>query len=97
MDGVLEKFKNLKNLQLGNLFGGKLGGKEASVEPKIKEINLVPDIKNDFIKALKFRNLVFFVCIVVAISSTVVMLIFSLIFLLFAISLAISKKSPITK
>lgn len=76
MDGVLEKFKNLKNLQLGNLFGGKLGGKEASVEPKIKEINLVPDIKNDFIKALKFRNLVFFVCIVVAISSTVVMLIF---------------------
>lgn len=41
-----------------------------------KEINLVPDIKNEFIKTLKFRNLVFFVCIVVASSSLVVTLVF---------------------
>ncbi len=76
MDGILEKFKNLKIPKLDNLFGGKLGGQNATAEPKVKEINLVPDIKNDFIKTLKFRNLVFFICIVVAISSTVVMLIF---------------------
>lgn len=41
-----------------------------------KEINLVPDIKDEFIKALKFRNFVFFLCIVVASVSMVVMLIF---------------------
>ena len=41
-----------------------------------KEINLVPDIKDEFIKALKFRNFVFFLCIVVASASTVVILIF---------------------
>ena len=76
MDGILEKLKNIKIPKLGSLFGGKLGGQNTNAEPKVKEINLVPDIKNDFIKALKFRNLVFFVCIVVAISSTVVMLIF---------------------
>lgn len=33
------------------------------------EINLVPDIKNDMIKTLKLRNIVFFICIVVAIGS----------------------------
>ena len=31
-----------------------------------KEINLVPDIKEEMIKALKLRNLTFFLCIVVA-------------------------------
>lgn len=41
-----------------------------------KEINLVPDIKNEFIKALKFRNLVFFACIVISAGSLIVMLIF---------------------
>lgn len=41
-----------------------------------KEINLVPDIKDEFIKALKFRNFVFFLCIVVAASSLIVILIF---------------------
>lgn len=41
-----------------------------------KEINLVPDIKNEFIKTLKFRNLVFFLCIVTASASLVVILIF---------------------
>lgn len=41
-----------------------------------KEINLVPDIKEEFIKTLKFRNLVFFICIIVASGSLLVMLIF---------------------
>lgn len=70
---ILKSLQGLKNFQLG----GKKDSTATVSEPKvIKEINLVPDIKNDFIKTLKFRNLVFFVCIVVAISSTVVMLIF---------------------
>lgn len=73
MDGILEKLKNLKIPQLG----GKKNSAAVSSEPKVvKEINLVPDIKDDFIKALRFRNFVFFLCIVVAISSTVVILIF---------------------
>ena len=74
MDGILEKLKNLKSIQLGSLFGG--GNKSNNAEPRAKEINLVPDIKDDFIKALKLRNFIFFLCIVVSISSTVVILIF---------------------
>ena len=34
-----------------------------------REINLVPDIKGEMIKALKLRNFIFFLCIVVAASS----------------------------
>lgn len=34
-----------------------------------REINLVPDIKNEMIRALKLRNLIFFICIVVAAAS----------------------------
>lgn len=48
--------------------------------PKIRhhlEINLVPDIKNDMIKALKLRNLTIFACIVVAIGSVAVSLFFA--------------------
>ena len=41
-----------------------------------KEINLVPDIKNEFLKTLKFRNLIFFLCIIVASGSLIVILIF---------------------
>lgn len=41
-----------------------------------REINLVPDIKDEFIKALKFRNLVFFICIVVASGSLIAILVF---------------------
>lgn len=43
------------------------------------EINLVPDIKNEMIKTLKMRNLIFFLCIVVASVSAGVALIFGLI------------------
>lgn len=70
---ILDSIKNIKNFQLG----GKTATPGKIAEPKrVKEINLVPDIKNDFIKALKFRNFVFFLCIVVAASSLVVILIF---------------------
>lgn len=41
-----------------------------------REINLVPDIKNEMIKALKLRNFIFFLCIVVSISAIAVALIF---------------------
>lgn len=34
-----------------------------------REINLVPDIKNEMLKTLKLRNLIFFLCIVVASAS----------------------------
>ena len=34
-----------------------------------REINLVPDIKNEMIKALKLRNFIFFLCIIVAAAS----------------------------
>lgn len=41
-----------------------------------REINLVPDIKNEMIKALKLRNLIFFICIVTAAVSVIVLAIF---------------------
>ncbi len=40
------------------------------------EINLVPDIKNEMLKAMKIRNYTFFACIVIAIASVVTSLIF---------------------
>ncbi len=43
------------------------------------EINLVPDIKNEMIKAIKLRNYIFFGCIVVAIASVATTIIFGLI------------------
>ena len=44
-----------------------------------REINLVPDVKEEMIKALKLRNLILFICIAVSIASIVVTLIFGLI------------------
>ena len=41
-----------------------------------REINLVPDVKNEMIKALKLRNLIFFLCIVVAAASVGVTIFF---------------------
>lgn len=43
------------------------------------EINLVPDIKGEMIKALKLRNLILFLCIVVASASVGVTLVFGII------------------
>ena len=44
-----------------------------------REINLVPDVKEEMIKALKLRNLILFICIAVSIASVVITLIFGLI------------------
>lgn len=44
-----------------------------------REINLVPDIKAEMIKALKLRNLIFFLCFVVASASVGVTILFGLI------------------
>ncbi|MCQ2049572.1 MAG: hypothetical protein MJZ22_00985 [Candidatus Saccharibacteria bacterium] len=41
-----------------------------------REINLVPDIKNEMIKALKLRNFILFLCIIVSGSAIAVALIF---------------------
>ena len=41
-----------------------------------REINLVPDIKGEMIKALKLRNLIFFLCIAISVASVVIVLIF---------------------
>ena len=44
-----------------------------------KEINLVPDVKGEMIKTLKLRNLIFFLCLVVAIASVGITAFFGLI------------------
>ena len=44
-----------------------------------REINLVPDIKAEMIKTMKLRNLIFFICIIVAVSSVSITTIFGLI------------------
>lgn len=44
-----------------------------------REINLVPDIKNEMIKTLKLRNYIFFACIVIAAASAGVTFIFGVI------------------
>lgn len=44
-----------------------------------REINLVPDIKGEMIRALKLRNFIFFLCIIVAGASVAVVLIFGII------------------
>lgn len=44
-----------------------------------REINLVPDIKNEMIKTLKLRNFIFFLCIIIASASVAVTFIFGVI------------------
>ena len=44
-----------------------------------REINLVPDVKGEMIKALKMRNFILFVCIIVAAASVGVTVVFGLI------------------
>ena len=44
-----------------------------------REINLVPDIKGEMIKALKLRNFIFFLCIIIAAASVAVTVLFGLI------------------
>ena len=53
------------------LFKGEFGeeAENMTTQTGFYEINLVPDVKSDMIKAQKTRNLVFFICIVVVIAS----------------------------
>ena len=60
MAGALNK--NI-NINFKEIFA-KLRGKRPSGIPK--EINLVPDIKDEMIRTLKLRNFIFFLCIVIA-------------------------------
>jgi len=58
----------------------KLSGQPGKFQHKHhREINLVPDIKNEMIKTLKLRNFIFFLCIVVASASVGVTLLFGII------------------
>ncbi|MDO4742195.1 MAG: hypothetical protein Q4A79_02365 [Candidatus Saccharibacteria bacterium] len=41
------------------------------------EINLVPDVKNEMIKALKLRNFIFFLCLIISAASVAAILIFA--------------------
>lgn len=49
----------------------------ARLRPWHPEINLVPDVKNDMIKAIKLRNFTFFICIVVASASIAAIVVFA--------------------
>ncbi len=44
-----------------------------------REINLVPDIKDEMIKTLKLRNFIFFLCIIVASASVAITFLFGLV------------------
>ena len=44
-----------------------------------REINLVPDIKNKMLRTLKLRNLIYFICIIVAVASISITAVFWLI------------------
>ena len=53
------------------LFKGELGkdAENMTTQTGFYEINLVPDVKSDMIKAQKNRNLIFFICLVISIAS----------------------------
>ena len=56
-----------KEIKLSDIFGKFSKGSNAAPKLKVhREINLVPDIKEEMIKTLKLRNYIFFLCIVVA-------------------------------
>ena len=54
----------------------KVDNKIIQHHPIHPEINLVPDVKNEMIKALKLRNFIFFLCIVISSASLGLGLIF---------------------
>ena len=55
----------------------KMNGLVYKIRPVHSEINLVPDVKNDAIKAIKARNLTFFICIIIASASFAITAIFA--------------------
>jgi len=61
----------------GDEIRAKVDGLVYKIRPVHSEINLVPDVKNDAIKAIKARNLTFFICIIVASVSFAITAIFA--------------------
>lgn len=64
-----------KEIQVSDIVN-KVTKKISGRRDRHREINLVPDIKNDMIKAIKLRNLIFFLCIIVASASVAVVVVF---------------------
>lgn len=58
-----------KEIHISDILEKILPQKGSALRKYHREINLVPDIKSEMIKTLKFRNLVFFLCIVIAAAS----------------------------
>jgi len=91
MANLLDKLKNVGKGKAGNTKSSKPGTInlpnfeqiKTGIQDKInkhpagREINLVPDIKDEMIKALKLRNFIFFLCIIVASASVAISLIFA--------------------
>ncbi len=77
MQKWIDKFREiLKQLQASTT--AKPQSKKPGVAPSY-EVNLVPDVKMQMIKAQKMRNLVLFICIVVSVASIgVVLVLFSI-------------------
>ncbi len=55
----------------------KINGFIYKIRPAHSEINLVPEVKDDMIKAIKLRNLTFFICIIIASASFAVTAVFA--------------------
>ena len=68
-----------KEIKFSELFSKIAPRKGSALRKYHREINLVPDIKNEMIKTLKLRNFIFFICIVVAATSAGVTLMVGLI------------------
>ena len=91
MANLLDKLKNATKGKAGKTKSSKPGTInlpnfeqiKTGIQDKInkhpagREINLVPDIKDEMIKALKLRNFIFFLCIIVASASVAISLIFA--------------------
>ena len=58
-----------KEIKISDILEKILPQKGSAFRKVHREINLVPDIKSEMIKTLKFRNLVFFLCIIIAAAS----------------------------
>lgn len=65
------------NLPSASEARAKLNSIIYKIRPSHSEINLVPEIKDDAIKAIKLRNLTFFICIIVVSASIAITAVFA--------------------
>lgn len=72
-------FKDLMKKRLPDLPEILAGMRNVGRSNVGREINLVPDVKEEMIRTLKLRNFIFFICIVVAGASVAVTLVFGVI------------------